>query len=523
VNGLRRQLSLGWVGLGALLAALPVPAGAGAFLFAGETYGIDLITHPIGYTGSGGTLTVRVCLDTTDPTTASLVAQLERPVRNIIATYNRMTPTIGNLRTGIIQNSQIDFESVALHELGHCLGAAHVNLASESGLSDPQANATKTTDGADNVFNTNAGGDGVYGSPDDTRGDDVNLHWFRQTNNNPFTLADTVDITTYARDTAQLPSGHEFAANGDRGVASTTWDIPSTETVMQQGTYYGEIQRTLGHDDVATLRLAEAGNDHVAGTADDYTVWLEYTTNLGSCDIKLAFDINTGLAYCQVSGSLSGGNAVLDSASMHFNPNYAWFFDTDATPCSVTMSVPQNQWKQFGLPCLPGISTGETVANVLGDDLAGTYGQDWVVYRWDAAAQSYVKLAETDAMTHGVGYWIYTTQAGQSITVDGQYPAAPDIVLRGDNAGRPNLIAYPYDFSNVSWSRAQFVSPNGTVKDLNQAVSDGNVVRTYWIWNGANYDAYDDQAPGMIRNLQAGDGIWIKVYTDGLRFRMRPS
>jgi hypothetical protein len=29
---------------------------AAAYIFAGETYGVDLVTHPMGYTGNAGTL-----------------------------------------------------------------------------------------------------------------------------------------------------------------------------------------------------------------------------------------------------------------------------------------------------------------------------------------------------------------------------------------------------------------------------------------------------------------------------------
>ncbi len=507
-----------WAALG-FAAAWSGSARAGAYLFAGEANGVDVITHPRGYSGAGGTVVLNLCIEPGTPNEAAM----RQSVANVAAVYNRLRPTIGNLRTGLIGPTQVDFESVALHELGHCLGLAHVNLASESGLSDPQANSTQSTDGADNTYDTDAGFDGFYGSGDDLRGDDVNLHWFRRDNDDPLTIADTVDNTTYARDTNLLPGGHSFAVNADRDVVVNVLDTPDTEAVMQQGTYGGEIQRHLVADDVATIRYAQAGLDEVAGTGDDYTIELRLAPQgtTSGCDITLDMNNTAGLAFCAArAASLPGStnHLVITGAVMSFNPAYNWFFNT-AGPCTATLNVPQNRWMQFSLPCAVGISTGATVADVLGDDLAGIYDQDWVVYRRDAGAQTYVKLAPTDVLDGGTGYWIYTTQAGQSFDVVGQYPAAPEVMLAGDGAGRPNLIGHPYDFS-VSWVAAQFVV-GSAVLSLDQAVSAGHVQRNYWIWNGTSYDAYDDQTPGMVRDLQPGDGIWIKVLTDGIRWRMR--
>jgi hypothetical protein len=242
---------------------------AGAFIFASEANGVDVVTHPTGYTGSGGTLAVTVCID---PTSAN-AAQMVVPVQNAVSTWNALAPTSPNLISGAantIPSGQTDFESVALHEMGHCIGLAHVNLASESGLTDPDRNYTKSTNGVDDVFNVNTGSDGVRGSSDDVRGDDVNLHWFRRLDNNPFLVGGTIDATTYARSSAALPLGHTFAANADRSVA-VLHGAANTESVMQQGTYSDEDQRALAADDVVhgergTARRVGAGTAyHFAG------------------------------------------------------------------------------------------------------------------------------------------------------------------------------------------------------------------------------------------------------------------
>jgi len=95
---------------------------AGSYIFAGDANGVDLILHPTGYAGAGGVLNLNVCIT---PGTPNEVA-MEQSVRNIIAVYNQRLATTGNLRTNFLPNGVLDFESVALHELGHCIGKAQV-------------------------------------------------------------------------------------------------------------------------------------------------------------------------------------------------------------------------------------------------------------------------------------------------------------------------------------------------------------------------------------------------------------
>jgi hypothetical protein len=312
--------------------SLPREGRAGAYIFASES-APEVITHPTGYNGSGGVLTVSVCIDPA----SQYAAEMAPSVQNIVATFNEGLPTLGNIALGgnnNIPSNFIDFESVALHEVGHCLGMAHPNLATESGLPSNQRDFTKSADGPNNVFNLDDGPDNVLGSSDDLRGDDVNLHWFHRASNNPFTLPAIVDSSTYSRQSGDLPPGHGFAANAGRDVAAVL-GLPPTEAVMQQETFVDEAQRTLGHDDVATLRLAMAGLDRIEGTQDDYTVELEYAGLTAACHIVISFSNATSLAQCGVTGTFLNANHVrITSASVLFNPGFNWFFNplTGPTP-----------------------------------------------------------------------------------------------------------------------------------------------------------------------------------------------
>jgi hypothetical protein len=322
-----------------LLLFAPEVLYAGAYIFADENNGVDLVTHPNTYSGSGGVVTVRVCIDPASPN----AIDMEYSVQNNIAVYNQLAPTTGNLKSGTNNNvpaNFIDFESVALHEIGHCLGMAHINAASESGFTGNDQNYTKATAGANTVFDLNAGADGVIGSSDDVRGDDQNLVWFRKSNNDPFTIDSVIDSTTYSRNPNDLPAGHTFAANADRAV-STLLEHVKTEAVMQQGTYYDEAQRTLGHDDVATLRYAASGVDeHESGRSgkndyadDNYTIVLEYGgISNSNCDISMGITTTPGLAFCSAGGALvASGHVRVTTANIEFGDGYNWFFNTSNT------------------------------------------------------------------------------------------------------------------------------------------------------------------------------------------------
>ena len=314
-----------------LFLALLTPLNAAfpfAFLFSGETNGVDIVAHPIGYSGAGGTITVSVGIDPTSVNASDMAISTQ----NVVAVINEALSTTGNLTFGPLPSGNVDFESVLLHEMGHSLGLRHCNLASESGLSGTDREYTQSTDGVDNVFGLNPGFDGIIGTEDDIRGDDVNLNYFKISDNNPFTIASTVDQTTYSRDLADLPSGN-FSVNGDRTVANSLGYV-NTEAVMQQGTFTDEHQRTLGADDLAGLLYAMAGIDEISGTADDYTLILTYAGLTNNADIVIDFDnAETGFAVSQSGGAfIASDHIAIGNNNIYFNSGYSWYFNTVALP-----------------------------------------------------------------------------------------------------------------------------------------------------------------------------------------------
>lgn len=308
-----------------MVCLLPQWVFAGAFLFSNSN--ANRVTHPTPYTGTGGEIEVTFCVN---PASESLT-ELEVSAQNVATVFNNLEPVTGNVLLGNnndIPAGTIDFESTLLHELGHCLGLAHPNLATESGLPSASRNYTQASPGANTVFNIAPGADSIIGSADDLRGDDVNRHWFRIVDNNPFLVEDIVDATTYSVDLADLPVGDIFATNADRAV-SGLFGLPTTEAVMQQGAFGDEDQRQLGHDDVATIRLGMAGVDEIQGTDDDYTLRVNYIGAADNCDVQLNVT-GTSFAFCSVNGSsINNDHFRIASANIQLGSpdSFNWFFN----------------------------------------------------------------------------------------------------------------------------------------------------------------------------------------------------
>ncbi len=362
-----------------------------AYVFAGEVNGEDIITHPAGYTGAGGNVVVNVCVV---PGTANATA-MEVSVQNSINVWNALASTTPNLQSANVPAGQIDFESVLLHEVGHCIGEAHTNLGAQTGVTGVNTDFTNSTDGANNTFTFNDGADNVIGSGDDVRGDDANLHWFNMANNDPFLLQPITDSSTFSRDLSDLPTGDLFAANGARAV-SLALGYGQTEAVMNQGTNFGEAQRTLAADDVHGINLAKSGVDEVQGTGDDYNLTLNYLgiSNSNNCDINIQFDVTAGFAFCSVGGTFvgSGGDHVsITTANIFFDTDaVTWFFNQtpnntpppaatcDGLPATVDLNL--GQVPTPGPDVIVGTPAGETINGLGGDDvICGMGGFDIIM------------------------------------------------------------------------------------------------------------------------------------------------
>ena len=79
-------------------------------MFSGEANGIDLVAHPEGYAGSGGMVTVDVCIESTTNNQTDMIV----PLQNAIAHWNQMVQSTGNLRTGADNHQRLRAKLVDL-------------------------------------------------------------------------------------------------------------------------------------------------------------------------------------------------------------------------------------------------------------------------------------------------------------------------------------------------------------------------------------------------------------------------
>lgn len=336
------------------VTVLPQAGVAGGFVTVNQDEP-DRVAHQNYYGGGGELSSIRVCID--NSVNPALATAAEPAVRNVIATYNRFRSLADNTFASGADTSapadQVDFETVLLHEFMHAHGLDHPNQAN-----NPAGNGTygyydsRSGDGANGVLDHLGDADGIPGSGDDQRGDDMNLLWYPRGSNDPAALPAVVDTTTMARTLDYLPPGQHFAANGNTAVMAALGH-PNSEAVAVQGYVQGQVGRHLHNDDLAMLLLARAGIDGIAGTADDYrstAVFAGYYNDPqgGECSMVVRFVDEVSFAGTIVGLTPLAPNhwRLIYPTRMRFNPAVNWYFTPGA---NTVMQID---------PATPGTSVG---------------------------------------------------------------------------------------------------------------------------------------------------------------------
>jgi hypothetical protein len=286
-----------------------------------------------------------------------------------------------------------DFFGTLIHEFGHTLGLAHPTLIPRGqNLARGEGKFTTAEPGPNGKLDLDQGEDGLRGSADDERGDDVNAVFFKKADNDPYTLPESgiIDSTTYSREVEDLPEGDRSPNVSSREIARKVFALESTEGMMVSGGSLipGQVRRGLSADDIAGIRYAMSGLDEIQGTRDDYTLKVEYVGIDDDADVMIRFDMPSGFAAAFVgTRPLSETHKAMGmNRIINYNPkmpgNRKWFFpqpdpiDNGAKAINTrafSVSMPTEKGARYGISwpeeaLKEGENAGDIIVNWNGEN-----------------------------------------------------------------------------------------------------------------------------------------------------------
>lgn len=137
---------------------------------------------------------------------------------------------------------------------------------------------------------------------------------------------------------------------------------------MSGGSTSEEFQRSLGYDDVATIRYALAGLDELSGTSDDFSYSLLYVGMTEDADIVLDFDSAqitspNALGITRIISQEFSDHFRLVEAEIFFREETSWFFNTTLDNATVFANF-AHEGIEDGTEDFPFNSVAEALAEV---------------------------------------------------------------------------------------------------------------------------------------------------------------
>jgi len=220
-------------------------------------------------------------------------------------------------------------------------------------------------------------------------------------------------------------------------------------------------------------------------------------------------------------------------------------YDGTSRTCNIcNANIAAHAWELVSIPAELRTST-ETVNSVFADDMLGTYGTDWIVYRRDYSESNNsswnTQLSETDILEFGKGYWLgsknteswnvndigsvdYNSSNNactanrcvevdlKSVSLDSE--SGDDLL--GTGAHRYNMTGF-VGKTAVDWADCRFII-DGTAYTPSAAYEAGYVEKQIWQYNPGDgsadangYTTCDDTTPGGCK-LEPYKGFWIKLH-----------
>jgi len=185
--------------------------------------------------------------------------------------------------------------------------------------------------------------------------------------------------------------------------------------------------------------------------------------------------------------------------------------------------LPATTWRMTAASCTP--APADIVSQYSSDIPGGSYGTNWIGYKWEVATQSYVVMQSTDPLLLGEGNWLYSTIPA-TLTVTGTETATEPCSNYGSglsgscfaislnpSSNSWQMVGHPFPYS-VSWADVRVASYNGslwTQRTPSQAKTANIIAKEQWRWIGSTYEAKDDVTPTMIGTLLPQEAVWVRM------------
>ncbi|WP_428353652.1 hypothetical protein [Methyloprofundus sp.] len=313
-----------------------------------------------------------------------------------------------------------------------------------------------------------------------------------------------------------------------------------TNIVTPAATKLENFPGTLGGDVSQSRGLAALG--YVGSMVELYSD----NTNPASPDVTITKQDPLSEPDYARDISISSSGALLMVNGNTNDRAYSYYI----TSCYKGGTLKANEWTMIGLQC----NTSANIGLIFTPDL-GTYDTNWVMYRQNGAdyeghQNAYVKMAATEIMIQGHGYWIIKdadktwtipTAIGDAAT---QTPVEAD--PRAGFFGRDNVAAVQSTdlqtmlaglttpaadirvmFSNpfptaMDWSLTLFESPPSPARTLTEVApffeGSDNSAYVYKTGEGIHngYLAIAANTPGMPREIAPGEGFFVR-FSEGFK------
>lgn len=290
----------------------------------------------------------------------------------------------------------------------------------------------------------------------------------------------------------------------------------------------GVLRNTTAQTTYIPATLAVAIGDDISGSAIDD----RWQGNIDEVKIW-----NRALSATEITNIYNNENAGLN-------------YDGTTRVCKSCngSSIVGQTWELIGIPS-DSRTTSLTVDDVFGDDMNGTPGSDWKIFKRIYStvdnSSNYLELGLTDSLEFGQGYWLgsrlsseWDVDGTSVVDYNSTNPACPaaqcvEIPLipvtknftapdfdANDGSGnyRNNMTGFIGIDKPVEWADCRLVfDDNGTAYTPSDANTSGLASKQIWLYNpsagGADSNGYitcDDVTPGGCK-LIPFKGFWIQL------------